>query len=167
VKEMSILKVNGKRNLTLLFLLIALIEIGGFVSGFLSNSANSQYIEFNKPAFSPPGWVFPVVWTILYLLMAIALYRIILWGSNGKNIHKAIVYFIIQLALNYLWSILFFRFNLYGIAFLEVLLMLLFILLTTIEFCKIDKRAARLLVPYILWVSFAAILNYFIWILNK
>lgn len=164
---MSILKVNGKRNLLLLFLLVFLIEIGGFVSGLLSNSGASQYMEFIKPAFSPPGWVFPVVWTILYLLMAIALYRIILWGNEGKNIGKAVLYFIIQLALNYLWSIIFFRFNLYGIAFLEILLMLLFIVLTTIEFCKIDKKAALLMVPYILWVSFAAVLNYFIWMLNK
>ena len=164
---MGILKVNGKRNLLLLFVLIFLIELGGFVSGFLSNSSGAQYMDFNKPAFSPPGWVFPVVWTILYLLMAIALYRIILWGSEGKNIGKAVVYFIIQLGLNYLWSIIFFRFNLYGIAFLEILLMLLFILLTTVEFCKLDKKAAWLMVPYILWVSFAAVLNYFIWMLNK
>jgi tryptophan-rich sensory protein len=164
---MNILNVNGKKNLVLLFLLIALIEIGGFVSGFLSNSGSMQYMAFNKPAFSPPGWVFPVVWTILYLLMAIALYRIILWGTYGKNIGRAVGYFIIQLALNYLWSIIFFRFNLYGIAFLEILLMLLFILLTTIEFCKIDKKAAWLMVPYILWVSFAAYLNYSIWMLNK
>ncbi|MDF2593187.1 MAG: TspO and like protein, partial [Clostridia bacterium] len=95
------------------------------------------------------------------------LYRIILWGTYGKNIGRAVGYFIIQLALNYLWSIIFFRFNLYGIAFLEILLMLLFILLTTIEFCKIDKKAAWLMVPYILWVSFAAYLNYSIWMLNK
>ena len=164
---MNILKVNGKRNLFLLFLLVFLIEIGGSISGFISNSSSSQYINFNKPSFALPSFVFPVVWTILYLLMAIALYRIILWGSRGKNIDKAIVYFMIQLALNYLWSIIFFRFGFYGIAFLEVLIMLFFIIGTTIEFCKIDKKAAALMVPYILWVSFAAVLNYFIWMLNK
>lgn len=164
---MSILKVNGKKNVVLLVILIVLIEVGGFVSGFISNSGSAQYLDFIKPAFAPPGWVFPVVWTILYLLMAIALYRIILLGSYGKNINKAILYFIIQLVLNYLWSIIFFRFNLYGIAFLEILLMLLFILLTTVEFCKLDKKAALLMVPYILWVCFAAVLNLSIWMLNK
>ncbi|MDF2891406.1 MAG: TspO and like protein [Clostridia bacterium] len=164
---MSIYKVNGKRNILLLVFLIALIELGGFISGFLSNSASNQYMGLVKPAFSPPGWVFPVVWTILYFLMAVALYRVLLWGSKGKVIGKAVLYFIIQLILNYLWTIIFFRLNLYGIALLELLLLLLFIIMTTIEFCKIDKKAAWLMIPYILWVSFAAVLNYYFWILNR
>ncbi|HYE08717.1 MAG TPA: TspO/MBR family protein [Patescibacteria group bacterium] len=164
---MSIYKVNGKGNTPLLVFLIALIELGGFISGFLGNSASAQYMDLVKPALSPPGWVFPVVWTILYFLMAVALYRILLWGSKGKEVGKAVLYFIIQLMLNYLWTIIFFRLNLYGIALLELLMLLLFIILTTIEFCKIDKKAAWLMIPYILWVSFAAVLNYYFWILNR
>jgi tryptophan-rich sensory protein len=163
---MSIYKVNGKRNILLLIFLIALVELGGFISAYLSNSASAQYMDLVKPAFSPPGWVFPIVWTILYFLMAVALYRIILWGSKGKNIGKAVLYFIVQIILNYLWTILFFRLNLYGVALLELLLLLFFIIMTTVEFCKIDKKAAWLMVPYILWVSFAAVLNLYFWILN-
>lgn len=164
---MDILKVNGKRNLGLAIFLVALIELGGFISGFLSNSASTQYLDLIKPAFSPPGWVFPIVWTILYFLIAVAFYRILLWGSMGKKVDKAILYFSIQMILNYLWTVLFFRFNLYGLAFLEILLLLFFIILTTIEYCKIDKKAAWMMIPYLLWVAFAAVLNFYIWILNK
>lgn len=164
---MDLFTVRGRKNIPLLILLIALVEFGGFLSGFLSGSGSSMYLELVKPSFSPPGWVFPIVWTILYFLMAVALYRILVWRSWGKPVGKAIVFFVIQLLLNYLWSIIFFRFQLYGVAFLELLLLLFFIIITTIEFAKHDGKAAGLMLPYILWVSFAGLLNYTIWMLNK
>jgi tryptophan-rich sensory protein len=164
---MNIYKVNGKKNPLLLFSLVVLIEMGGLISGLLSNSAGTQYMDLIKPAISPPGWVFPLVWTVLYFLMAVALYRIILWGGKGKRIGKAFTYFLVQIILNYLWTTIFFRLNLYGIALLELLILLVFIKLTTIEFYKIDKKSALLMVPYIIWVCYAAVLNYFFWILNK
>jgi tryptophan-rich sensory protein len=164
---MGLFEVNGKRNIPLMVILTIIIEAGGFVSGLLSRTGSGIYNSIARPVFSPPGWVFPVVWTILYFLMAAALYRILLHGSQGKNVGNAVFFFVVQLILNYLWSPIFFGLQLYGVAFLELLLLLFFIIITTIEFAKIDKKAALLMLPYIIWVSFAAILNYSIWKLNK
>lgn len=160
---MNIFKVKHWKDIKLLIFIVIAIESLGLISGSLG-MVDKKLI---KPAFSPPGWVFSVVWTILYLLMAVALYKIIIKGKQGEDISKALIYFFIQLALNFLWTIIFFRFRLYGVAFLELLLLLIFILLTTFEFYKIDKVAAYLMIPYIIWVSFAGVLNYSIWILNR
>lgn len=162
----NIFKVDGKKNIVALIISILIAQGVGFLSGFLSMSPSNSYENFNKPAFSPPGWIFPVVWTILFLLMAIAAYRIWMKGKSGEDVKKALILYGIQLFLNFLWSIIFFRFRLYAIAFLELLLLLVFILLTTFEFYRIDKPAAYLMIPYIVWVSFAGVLNYAIWMLN-
>jgi len=164
---MGIFTVRGKTNILLLLLLIVVIETIGIVSGFLGNSASTQFEGLIKPGFSPPSWVFPVVWTILYFLMALALYRVLLGGGMGKDRKQAVLIFGIQLFLNFIWTPIFFGFNLYGAAFLVLLLLLVFILWTTIAFSKIDKLAALLMIPYIIWVSFAGLLNYYIWILNR
>ena len=98
--------------------------------------------------------------------MAVAAYRIWMKGKSGVDVQKALVLYCIQLFLNFLWSIIFFRFRLYAIAFLELLLLLVYILLTTFEFYRIDKISAYLMIPYIAWVSFAGVLNYAIWMMN-
>ncbi|GCD09362.1 TspO/MBR family protein [Clostridium tagluense] len=162
----SIFKVKGEKNIVALIISVLLTEGVGFLSGFLSMTASKDYENFNKPSFSPPGWVFPVVWTILFFLMAVAAYRIWMKGKSGEDVTKALVLYVVQLFLNFLWSIIFFRFRLYAIAFLELLLLLVFILLTTFEFYRIDKPSAYLMIPYIVWVSFAGVLNYAIWMLN-
>ncbi|MGH4122813.1 MAG: TspO/MBR family protein [Clostridium sp.] len=162
----SIFKVKGEKSIIALIISVLLAEGVGFLSGFLSMSASSDYKNFNKPSFAPPGWVFPVVWTILFLLMAIAAYRIWMKGRSGEDVTKALVLYVVQLFFNFLWSIIFFRFRLYAIAFLELLLLLVFILLTTFEFHRIDKISAYLMIPYIAWVSFAGVLNCTIWMLN-
>lgn len=162
----NILKVNGKINIPLLIIII-LTEGAGALSGFLGMSNRENYANLIKPAFSPPGWVFRVVWPILYLLMSIALYRILLLRKHGKDVTRGLVYYFIQFGLNLFWPIIFFRFNLYGLAFIELLTMLVFILLTTFEFARYDKISAYLLIPYILWVSFAGILNFSIWMFNE
>ncbi|HEY8891646.1 MAG TPA: TspO/MBR family protein [Clostridium sp.] len=162
----NIFKVDGKKNVVALIVSVLLAQGVGLLSGFLSMNSSNAYENFNKPAFSPPGWVFPVVWTILFFLMAIAAYRIWMKGKSGEDVKKTLTLYGIQLFLNFLWSIIFFRFRLYAIAFLELLLLLVFILLTTFEFYRIDKPAAYLMIPYIAWVSFAGVLNYAIWILN-
>ena len=162
----NIFKVEGKKSIIALIVSILLAEGVGFLSGFLSMTSTSTYENFNKPSFSPPAWVFPVVWTILFFLMAVAAYRIWMKGRSGSDVTKALFLYLIQLFFNFLWSIIFFRFRLYAIAFLELLLLLVFILLTTFEFHKIDKPAAYLMIPYIVWVSFAGVLNYTIWMLN-
>ncbi|WP_097028122.1 TspO/MBR family protein [Clostridium peptidivorans] len=163
----NIFKVNGKKNIPLLIIIIVLTEAAGALSGFLGMSNRQNYANLIKPAFSPPGWVFGIVWPILYLLMSIALYRILLLRKQGKDVTRGLVYYFIQFGLNLLWPIIFFRFNLYGLAFIELLVMLVFILLTTFEFARHDKISAYLLIPYILWVSFAGILNFSIWMLNE
>lgn len=162
----NIFKVNDKKNIIALFLSILLAQGVGFLSGFLSISASSTYNNFIKPNFSPAGWVFPVVWTILFFIMALAAYRIWMTYKSGSDVKKALTLYGFQLFLNFLWSIIFFRFRLYAIAFLELLLLLIFILLTTFEFYKTDKLSAYLMIPYIAWVSFAGVLNYTIWMLN-
>jgi len=162
----NIFKVEGEKSILALIISVLLTEGIGFLSGFLSMNSTSAYENLNKPTFSPPGWVFPVVWTILFFLMAVAAYRIWMKGKAGDDVSKALVLYTIQLFFNFLWSIIFFRFRLYAIAFLELLLLLVFILLTTFEFYKIDKISGYLMIPYIAWVSFAGVLNYAIWMLN-
>ena len=162
----NIFKVDGKKNLCALLFSILIAEGIGLLSGFLSLNTNKAYQSFNKPSFSPPAYVFPIVWTILFFLMAVAAYRIWLKGKSGEDVKKALILYVIQLILNFLWPIIFFRLNLMGLAFFEILLLLVFILLTTFEFYKHDKAAAYLMIPYIIWVSFAAVLNYTIWMLN-
>lgn len=130
------------------------------------------YANLLKPEFNPPNWIFGPVWTTLYLLMGISLFRI--WQKETRSEKKtksldkksALWVFSIQLLLNTGWSLIFFGLKNPMLAFFEIVIMWIFILLTIIKFNKIDKIAAILLVPYLLWVSFATVLNYFIWQLN-
>lgn len=129
---------------------------------FTSNSISTWYVNLVKPSFNPPNWIFGPVWTLLYFLMGLSLYFV--WIK--KYDFKTFRIFGIQLFLNTLWSILFFGLQKPLYAFIEIILLWVAILLTIISFYKIDKKAAYLLIPYILWVSFAAILNLAIFILN-
>lgn len=125
------------------------------------------YQALNKPFFNPPNFVFGPVWTILYLLMAIAFY--IVWNSKTKKKaekERAIHLFLIQLALNFSWSIVFFNLHQLLFSFGVITALWLSILFTIHAFYRISKPAAYLLIPYILWVSFASILNLFIVLLN-
>jgi translocator protein len=119
-----------------------------------------------KPDWNPPGWLFGPVWTFLYILMGLALYLI--WKSSAPRALKrpAILLWSCQMGLNFLWSFLFFNQHMMAVAFYEIVLLWLLILLTIFAFARIHKVAAWLLVPYISWVSFAAMLNYTIWQLN-
>lgn len=138
-------------------------------AGFGSLATFSQiptwYMTIAKPAWNPPSWLFGPVWTVLYLLMAISLY--LLWTSKNKNRTKAINFFYIQLVLNVLWSWMFFGWHQIGFAFVEIIVLWLAILATIIYSSKINQTASWLLIPYILWVSFAIYLNHSILLLNK
>nr|WP_206528904.1 TspO/MBR family protein [Clostridium perfringens] len=140
---------------------------GGYVIGKFIKESVQVYSTLNKPWFSPPAIVFPIVWTILYILMAIAAYRIFLRHKQGEKTKSALWFYIIQLVLNFAWSIIFFNFKLYGLAFIELIILLIFIVITTIKFLKFDKIAGILMIPYIIWVSFAGVLNFFVWMLNE
>lgn len=140
--------------------------VGASAGFFTSSGVNGWYAKASKPWFNPPNWIFAPVWTALYILMGIALFLV--WkAETDKNIKQtAIILFSVQLTLNFFWSFIFFKLQLPGWAFAEIILMWIMIFITILWFGKISSAAAWLLVPYISWVSFASILNYAIWKLN-
>lgn len=160
-------KGKGKKHIAALIASIAIAEGTGALSAFLGMTKGVSYENLTKPSFSPPAWVFPVVWIILYFLMAVAAYRIWMYGREGKGTRRSLKLYDIQLILNFLWTIIFFRLGLFGAAFIELLILLVLILLTTFEFYKEDKISAYLMIPYIAWTAFAGVLNCAIWMLNK
>lgn len=141
--------------------------IGGSVTGWLANrNTQHQYATLEKPSFSPPPAAFPVAWTALYGIMGYAKYRA--EQKTPAPVKKRILTpYELQLGLNYIWSFLFFKWNLRGTALLEMTALLAMISLTAYEFNKVDSAAGKLLIPYIGWVSFAWTLNYSIWKLNR
>ena len=150
----------------LFFVLIS--ETAGIIGSVFTFSAISTwYVVLNKPFFSPPNYLFGPVWTTLYFLMGIAAFLVYKKGTRNKKVRSALSLFGIQLVLNTLWSIIFFGLKLPAVAFVEIILLWIFIFLTMQAFAKVSKSATWLLVPYILWVSFAAILNLAIVILNR
>ncbi len=133
---------------------------------FTASSVPSWYGSLAKPSFNPPYWVFSPVWITLYALMGISLYLVWQKGLMKKNVKAALIAFGIQLALNILWTVIFFGLRSPFYAFIEIIFLWAAILLTIINFYKVSKYSAYLLVPYILWVSFAIALNFVIIILN-
>lgn len=142
------------------------LMVGAIAGFFTSESVNSWYVNVNKPSFNPPSWLFAPVWTALYLMMGIAFYLV--WKAAVTDALKkqAMTFYAVQLFLNFIWSFIFFYLQQPGWAMVDIVLMWIMILLTIIWFGKISPVAAWLLVPYICWVSFAALLNYSIWKLN-
>ncbi len=138
----------------------------GIFSGFSTiDSINNWYQYINKPSWNPPNWIFGPVWTTLYILMGISL--ALIWHSTHGEKRKAIILFIIQFVFNLCWSFIFFKLHLIGWAFIEIIIMLFFIVLTVYSFFKINKMASFILIPYLCWVSFATVLNGTIWYLNQ
>ena len=154
-------------NTLKLIISIVVSQLAGIIGAFFTTpSIASWYATLSKPALNPPAWVFGPVWTTLFALMGIAAFLVWKKGLERRDVKKALGIFIGQLCLNTLWSIIFFGLHNPGMAFIEIIFLWLAILSTIITFAKISKPAAWLLVPYILWVSFAGYLNYSIWILN-
>lgn len=145
--------------------LIAPLAVGAISGIATASNISSWYVTLNKPSFNPPNYLFGPVWTTLYTLMGISLY-LVLQTANSIHKTKAIRIFWIQLALNFCWSFLFFQFHLLGIALIEIILMWLSIFLMIKNFYTIHKTAALLQLPYIMWVSFATLLNASLWYLN-
>ena len=154
-------------NHTKLIISILLPILAGVLGSLFTFSGMSSWYEgLVKPAFNPPGWLFAPVWTGLYVLMGCALYYIWVDGERGNLKRKAIFFFIIQLILNALWSIIFFGLKNPTLAFVELIILLAAVVLTTHHFYKLFKPAAWLLVPYTLWLLFAGYLNLGIILLN-
>jgi translocator protein len=146
--------------------ILGVFVIASLGSFFTSSSVNEWYLTINKPTFNPPNWVFGPVWTILYLMIGISLYLV--WSTNVKERIKKKAYFAfgIQLFLNFLWGFLFFGMQEIGFALINILLLVVAISFNIFYAGKISKTSGWLLVPYLLWVSFATILNLAIWSLN-
>lgn len=152
-----------KNNFRTLIICIAIPLAVGGLSAFLTRNSMATFATINKPFLSPPGWLFPIVWTILYILMGFALYLVLM--SKKPNCF-AISVFGLQLAFNFFWSIIFFNLSLYLFAFIWLILLWLLIIINVILFYRIVKYAGYLMIPYLLWVSFAGYLNYAIYLLN-
>ncbi len=150
-----------------LIVAVILCLMVGYIGSFATTPAiPTWYATLNKPPFSPPNWLFAPVWTTLYILMGISLYLVWTKGTKIKKNKEAINLFLIQLGLNFLWSFIFFGFKNPSLAFLELVALWVVLLITILRFLKISKTAGYLLIPYILWVSFATILNLSIVLLN-
>ena len=145
---------------------IAFTEGIGLLSGLLTREGVRLYnIYAAKPPFTPPSWVFPVVWIILFGLMGVGAARVFLTPASQAR-SRALTAFSLQLAANVLWSLLFFNLQAYGAAFVWILVLWLLILGMILAFAQVDLPAALLQLPYLLWVSFAAVLNFMVWQLN-
>lgn len=158
----------GVKDIPGLVISIVICQLAGVVGGlFTASSVDTWYATLIKPSFNPPNWLFSPVWITLYGLMGIALFLVFKKGLDAKGVKVALVLFFAQLAANTLWSVLFFGLKLPLVALLEIVVLWALILLTMIKFFKVSMPAGLLLLPYILWVSFAAVLNFFLWSLNR
>lgn len=153
---------NIKNKSTLIIFILIPLAAGSLSALLSGNSA--AYLALNKPPLSPPSFLFPIVWTILYILMGISSY--IIYESEDPEKNKALRLYFIQLFFNFLWSIFFFGFSMYLFAFLWLLVLIILIALMIYQFHKISPVAAYLQIPYLIWCLFAAYLNFMIYQLN-
>ncbi|WP_027644095.1 TspO/MBR family protein [Enterocloster clostridioformis] len=151
------------RNKSALIISILIPLAVGSMSALLSGNMSS-YSILDKPAFSPPGFIFPIVWTILYILLGISSY--IVYSSNSPNKPKALLIYGIQLFFNFCWSIIFFGLDLYLFAFIWLIALIFIIIIMIRQFYIVSPLAAYLQIPYLIWCIFAAYLNFSIFILN-
>ena len=135
------------------------------LSALISMGSMDSFASLNKPPLSPPGWLFPVVWSILYILMGISSYLITESGKPARS-KTALTVYGVQLFFNFMWSIIFFNFEAYLFAFIWLLALLALVIINAVLFYRIDRRAGLLFIPYILWVIFAGYLNFGIFLLN-
>ena len=135
-----------------------LISLGtGAISSLLTPNVTEQYAELYKPPLAPPGWLFPIVWTILFILMGVAAYLV--YVSDAPNKEPALKLYALQLVVNVGWSVIFFRWNAYLLAFTWLLLLFYLVYLTAKEFYKSNKLAGYLMIPYLIWLVYAGYIN--------
>ena len=146
---------------------IVLVEAAGALSGWLTRKGVKVYnATVEQPPLSPPSIVFPIVWGILFALMGVGAARVYLApASNARS--RSLLLFLVQLVFNFFWSIIFFNLQAFGFAFLWLIALWILILLMILSFRKVDQPAAWLQIPYLLWVTFAAYLNFGVWLLNR
>ena len=156
------MKIQWKKLIVCLAIPLA---VGG-VSALVTNREMQDFEALQQPPLSPPGWLFPVVWTILFLLMGLASYLVATSDGSEPEIRRALRVYGLQLAVNFLWSVIFFNFKAYLFAFIWLLLLWVLIAITLLRFVRLRPLAGWLLVPYLAWVTFAGYLNLGIYLLN-
>ncbi len=155
-----------KINFARLIKCIAIPLVVGGVSAFVTGDAMKAFEYVEKPSLTPPGWIFPVAWSVLYILMGIASYIVLSSEKAQKLKNSALTYYGVQLFFNFIWSIVFFKFSAYLFAFLWLIVMFTLIIATYRKFYAISEKAAYLLILYVLWVIFAGYLNFGVYLLN-
>lgn len=151
------------------FVLSTIVCLGSGVIGslFTFSAITEWYSLLNRPSFAPPNWVFAPVWTGLYFLMGISLFLVWRRSSSEKKVGRSLILFFVHLVFNTLWSIVFFGLHQIFLSLLIILVLWFLIILVILNFYKINKTSAYLLVPYLYWVTFASVLNYSYWFLNR
>jgi len=159
--------VSPRDILKLVVSIIACLAAGAIGSIFTRSAIPTWYATLEKPTFNPPNWLFAPVWTLLYLLMGIAAFLVWRKGLENRQVRIALIVFLVQLILNALWSVVFFGLEspLYGL--IVIVALWVAILFTVLKFYRVSLAASVLLWPYLLWVTFAAVLNSSIWLLNR
>ena len=160
----EVMMMKGKWKWLLLCLGLPL-AVGG-LAAFLTRGSMKIFENLNQPPLSPPGWLFPVVWTVLYALMGLASFLVLTSGAEQVKIRRALGVYLAQLGFNFLWSILFFNLEVYLAAFFWLVGLWALVLVTMVLFYKIRPVAGDLMLPYLLWVTFAGYLNYGVYLLN-
>lgn len=150
----------------LLLSLAVPLGVGG-LSAFFTRDSMERFAQLRQPPLSPPGWAFPVVWTILFLLMGLACYRVLRGNAPTALRRRALWVYGLQLVFNFCWSLLFFNLGAHLLAFFWLLILWVLILINYRLFSQLDQSAGLLLLPYLAWVTFAGYLNFGIWLLNK
>ncbi len=157
---------NGKVKWKQLVVCVAAPLAVGALAGFLSRGGMEAYKTMYKPLLAPPSWVFPVVWTILYVMMGVASYLVYTSAASPERIRRAMTAYVLQLAANFVWPLIFFVLGAYLAAFIWLIALFALALVCALRFGYIDARAGKLLAPYLLWLFFAAYLNLGVYLLN-
>ena len=157
---------SGKIKWKQLVICVAVPLAVGALAGVLSRGGMEDYKTMYKPLLAPPGWVFPAVWTILYVLMGVASYLVYTSTASPERIRRAMTAYVLQLAANFVWPLIFFLLEAYLVAFVWLILLFALALVCALRFGYIDARAGKLMAPYLLWLFFAAYLNLGVHLLN-
>ncbi|MBS6042408.1 tryptophan-rich sensory protein [Clostridium baratii] len=163
----NILKIDGKFKFFTCIINLLIPFVGFFIISILIKDNINIYKDLQKPSFFPPFWILLVMWGVIYLFAGIAVYRIRMIKKCDSRKNGSLFFYSLQLILNLLWPIIFFSLRLYGIAWIELVIIILLLIITIIKFFKIDKVSGILLVPYILWSGIFLYLNIVIWMLNE
>ena len=157
---------NGKFQWKKLLIALAVPLAVGTLASLITGETVLDYAAVQKPPLSPPGWVFPIVWSVLYALMGLASWLVWVSDASRQRVRSALILYGLQLAVNFFWPIIFFALKLYFAAFLWLLLLWVLVAACTLRFIYIRKGAGIIMLPYLLWLGFAAYLNMGVYLLN-